>query len=287
MSDESLQRTPLYERHAAAGARLVDFAGWEMPVQYSGVIEEHRTVRTAAGLFDVSHMGEFRVHGPDAESFLDRLTPNNVGRLKPGRAHYSGLLTERGTYIDDLLVYRLGEDDFLLVVNAANIAGDLAWVTGRAEGRVSVEDVSDEYALLALQGPLAGAILAPLAEVDLDGLRYYGFAQGEVAGASAIVSRTGYTGEDGFELYVAPSHAGDLWDALIEAGAPHGLQPAGLGARDTLRLEAGMAHRKARKGSFWPTAFSTSRTTCLSFQVAMVDTVPRSAPRAVRPARWT
>jgi aminomethyltransferase len=214
-----------------------------MPVQYAGVIDEHRAVRTAAGLFDVSHMGEVRVAGPGALAFLQRLTPNDVSKLGPGRAHYSGLLTERGTYLDDILVYRFGDDDFLVVVNASNRERDFAWIAGHAAGAAAVEvaDVSDDWALLALQGPRAAAVLAPLTDVDLGALRYYGFARGHAAGAPAIVSRTGYTGEDGFELFVAPAAARRVWDALLAAGASHGLAPAGLGARDTLRLEAAMA----------------------------------------------
>jgi aminomethyltransferase len=252
MSDRPVQRTPLFEAHREAGAKIVPFAGWEMPVQYSGVIEEHRAVRGAAGLFDVSHMGEVRVAGTGAEAFLQHLTPNDVSRLADGRAHYSGLLTERGTYLDDLLIYRLAGGEYLVVVNAANRGRDVAWIEERARrwsaagspgagADLEVADVSDDYALLALQGPRAVEILGPLTDVDLAAVRYYGFARGAVAGAPAIVSRTGYTGEDGFELYVAPGEAHPLWDRLLAAGAPHGLVPAGLGARDTLRLEAGMA----------------------------------------------
>lgn len=237
----SLKRTPLYGEHVAAGARIVEFAGWEMPVQYAGVMEEHRAVRTAAGLFDVSHMGEVRVRGAGAEGFLQRLTPNDVSKLAPGRAHYSGLLTERGTYVDDVLVYRLGKEEFLVVVNAGNAPRDVAWIAERAEGEAEVVDECDRWALLALQGPKALAILAPLASRDPAALRYYGFAEGEVAGIPALLSRTGYTGEDGFELYVAPENAAALWRRLVAEGAPHGLVPAGLGARDTLRLEAAMA----------------------------------------------
>lgn len=220
---------------------MVEFAGWEMPVQYAGVVEEHRAVRSRAGLFDVSHMGEIRVFGPEAEVLLQRLTPNDVSRLVPGRAHYSGLLTEEGTYVDDLLVYRLGEEEFLLVVNAANAEADLAWMEEHREGRAEVEDRSDDYALLALQGPEAEAILQPLTPLALEEIRYYRFATGDVGGTRALVSRTGYTGEDGFELYVSPEDAPGLWDALLDEGASRGLVPAGLGARDTLRLEAGMA----------------------------------------------
>ncbi len=246
---EALRRTPLHAQHRAAGAKLVPFAGYEMPVQYSGVIEEHRAVRNAAGLFDVSHMGEFRVQGPGAEAFLQQLTPNDVSKLATGRAHYSGLLTEEGTYIDDLLCYRLGDEEFMLVVNAANVEADYAWVEERAAAwngaagndPVEVENVSDEYALLALQGPRAVEILSELTGEDLSAIRYYGFARGEVAGRPAILSRTGYTGEDGFELYVAPADAAAIWERLLAAGEDRGLVPAGLGARDTLRLEAAMA----------------------------------------------
>lgn len=237
-----LRRTPLYECHREAGARMVPFAGWEMPVQYAGVIDEHRAVRTAAGLFDVSHMGEVRVRGAGAEALLQRLTPNDVAKLAPGRAHYSGLLTEQGTYVDDLLVYRLGADDFLAVVNASNAARDFEWIASRAaEADAEVTDASDDYALLALQGPRALEILAPLARPDIAVLRYYGFAQGEVDGVPALLSRTGYTGEDGFEIYLSPEGAPRVWRRLMEVGAPLGLKPAGLGARDTLRLEAAMA----------------------------------------------
>jgi len=253
----ALRRTPLYECHRELGARMVGFAGWEMPVQYTGVIEEHRAVRGAAGLFDVSHMGEVRVRGAGAERFLQRLTPNDVAQLVPGRAHYSGLLTDRGTYVDDLLIYRLAADDFLVVVNASNAAGDLAWIREHApdpEGAhgagvagvaapadLEIADQGDRFALLALQGPRALAILEPLASPGVAGLRYYGFLRGEVAGVPAILSRTGYTGEDGFELYLEPEGAAEVWRRLLAAGAPHGLVPAGLGARDTLRLEAAMA----------------------------------------------
>ena len=237
----TLKRTPLYSCHAELGARLVDFAGWEMPVQYEGVIEEHRAVRTAAGMFDVSHMGEVRVKGAGAEAFLQRLTPNDVSKLVPGRAHYSGLLTDRGTYIDDLLIYRLAADDFLVVVNASNADRDFAWMAERAaginQGDVEVTNESDRYALIALQGPKAIEILTPMATAGIAAVKYYGFLQGEVAGKPAILSRTGYTGEDGVELYLAPEDAPEIWRRLLEAG----VKPAGLGARDTLRLEAAMA----------------------------------------------
>jgi len=242
MGSENLARTPLYDCHVELGARLVEFAGWEMPVQYAGVIDEHRAVRTAAGIFDVSHMGEVRVRGAGAEPFLQRLTPNDVSKLAPGRAHYSGLLTERGTYIDDLLIYRLAADDFLVVVNASNAPRDFEWIASRARDLKSdgmeaeVVDESDRWALIALQGPKAKEILEPLSPGASE-LRYYGFRQGQVDGRPALISRTGYTGEDGFELYVDPEDAPALWRRLLDAGA----SPAGLGARDTLRLEAAMA----------------------------------------------
>jgi len=236
-----LRRTPLFDCHVDAGAKLVDFAGWEMPVQYEGVIDEHRMVRNAAGLFDVSHMGEILVRGAEAESYLQSLTPNDVSKLSTGRAHYSGLLTEQATYIDDLLVYRLDDDQFLLVINAANTEKDFEWLQSQSREGVEVMDVSDQYALLALQGPKATEILSSLTEYDLDSLKYYRFAIDTVAGMEALISRTGYTGEDGFELYVAPEFAAKIWVELLSSGKDAALQPAGLGARDTLRLEAAMA----------------------------------------------
>jgi aminomethyltransferase len=239
------RRTPLHAQHLAVGARMVPFAGWEMPVQYAGVVDEHRAVRTAAGLFDVSHMGEVRVSGPGAEAFLQHLTPNDVARLPVGRAHYTALLTPEGTYVDDLLCYHLGDADYLLVTNAANAAADLAWIEEHAAAwagdAVTVRDVADDYALLALQGPRALEILDPIVRADLSALRYYGFTQAPCGQIPALISRTGYTGEDGFELYVAPEHAAGLWDMLLDEGSEEGLVPAGLGARDTLRLEAAMA----------------------------------------------
>ena len=257
----SLRRTPLHDRHVLAGAKLVDFAGWEMPVQYAGVMDEHRAVRAAAGLFDVSHMGEIRVAGPGAVAFVQSITPNDVAKLAVGRIHYSAILTPEGTYIDDLLVYRIAADELMLVVNASNADGDFAWIRAQLDGRegdgVELEDVSHRYALLALQGPEAVEILRPLTDVDLDAIKYYGFAVGQVLERYAIVSRTGYTGEDGFELYVAPEAADPLWDGLLAAGAPRGLVPAGLGARDTLRLEAAMAlygHEIDRTTTPWEAA---------------------------------
>jgi aminomethyltransferase len=237
-----LKRTPLYEEHLALGARLVEFGGWEMPVQYSSILEEHQAVRTRAGLFDVSHMGEFKVEGADALAFLQYLVPNDVSRLAIHQALYTQLCLPTGGTIDDILVYRLAEQQYMLVVNAANIDKDFAWVQGQAEhfSNVTVTNQSDTTALLALQGPLAQTILQPLTAIDLASIRYYRCTAGRVDGINCIVSRTGYTGEDGFELYCAPVDVVKLWNDLLAAGKPHGLLPAGLGARDTLRLEAGM-----------------------------------------------
>jgi aminomethyltransferase len=238
--DPALARTPLYAAHLAAGARMVPFAGWEMPVQYrGGIIEEHRAVRTHAGVFDVSHMGEVELLGPGALALVQRLVTNDVERLAPAQALYSPMCTPEGGIIDDLLVYRMG-DRLMLVVNAANTAEDLAWIRAHAGADVRVVDRTMETALLALQGPRAQDILARLTPVALGALRYYWFREGiEVAGRKALVSRTGYTGEDGFEIFCDARDAVHLWDALLEAGRPSGLRPAGLGARDTLRLEAG------------------------------------------------
>jgi aminomethyltransferase len=235
-----LKRTPLYEEHRSLGARLVEFGGWEMPVQYSGILQEHQAVRTKAGLFDVSHMGEFKVEGKDAEAFLQYLVPNNVARLAVHQALYTQLCNPEGNTLDDLLIYRLSEEHFMLVVNAANIQKDLAWIQGHATkfASVTITDQSDTTSLLALQGPLAQTILQPLTSTDLSALKYYHFLPGQVAGYTCLISRTGYTGEDGFELYCSSADVVALWRKLLEAGQPHGLLPAGLGARDTLRLEA-------------------------------------------------
>ncbi len=235
------RRTPLYDAHLAAGARMVDFAGWEMPVQYAGVLEEHRAVRERAGLFDVSHMGEISVRGPAALGLLQRTTCNDVARLPAGRAHYSALTTPRGTFVDDVLVYRLDEDDFLVVVNASNVAKDFAWIEEHARGTgAQVRDESDDWCQLALQGPRALEIAQALADADLAAMRYYGFARMRFDGVESLVSRTGYTGEDGFEVYAPAAQGPRLWSAIVRAGQPHGLAPVGLGARDTLRLEAKM-----------------------------------------------
>ena len=238
---DSLQTTPLNARHRALGARMAPFAGWDMPVQYRGIAEEHEAVRTAAGLFDVSHMGEVEIAGEDALAAVQRLTSNDAGRLQPGRAQYSALTTPEGTVVDDLLVYQLAAEHYLLVINAANIAKDVAWIRKRiGAGDAVAVNSSSRYALIALQGPRAAAVLQRLTAVEVGGIEHYAFATGEVAGVRATISRTGYTGEDGFELFVAPQQADAVWSALLDAGGEDGLRPAGLGARDTLRLEAGM-----------------------------------------------
>jgi aminomethyltransferase len=239
---DGLKLTPLNDEHVALGGKMVPFAGYSMPVQYpSGITAEHRAVREAAGLFDVSHMGEFIVRGPDALALVQKISVNDASVIEVGQAQYSAMCLETGCVIDDLIIYRLA-DHYMLVVNAANLAKDWAWVSKHAaEFDVEVEDVSDATALLALQGPGAREILRPLASIDVDDVKYYRFLEGEVAGAPAIISGTGYTGEDGFELYIGAEHAGAVWGALLDAGQDAGLIPAGLGARDSLRLEVGYA----------------------------------------------
>jgi aminomethyltransferase len=238
----TLKHTPLYAEHVALGAKLVPFAGYEMPVQYShGITAEHQAVRAAAGLFDVSHMGEVEIRGEGARDFVQFVTSNDVDRIEVGQAQYSTLLNDEGRLLDDLLVYRL-HDRYMLVVNASNREKDMAQLR-RYAGRfaVQIDDRSDATALLALQGPRAEAILAPFSDLSLIDLGYYRFRAGRIDGRPALISRTGYTGEDGFELYVLAEDAVHLWRRLLEAGAEHGLVPAGLGARDSLRLEMGYA----------------------------------------------
>jgi aminomethyltransferase len=234
------RRTPLYETHVRAGARLVEFAGWEMPVQYAGILAEHEAVRTRVGLFDVSHMGEVVFRGPRALEALNRVFTNDLSKIADGQAQYGCLCRESGGIVDDVVVYRRSAEDLLVCVNAGNRAKDFEWLAGHAGG-ADVKNESDDWAQLALQGPLAAQLLQRLAKVDLSQLRSYRFTSGEVAGVACLVARTGYTGEDGFELFCPAADGPRLWSALVEAGGPERIVPCGLGARDSLRLE--MAYR--------------------------------------------
>jgi aminomethyltransferase len=221
---------------------MVPFGGWEMPLEYSGITDEHLAVRTRAGLFDVSHMGEIEVAGKDAVAAMQRIVCSDPGQLRVGQAHYTGLLTPAGTFLDDLIVYRMAPAHFMLVVNASNTAKDFAWISEqvRATGEAAAIDSSSRYALMALHGPASAGVLQALTGVELSDIPPFGFAHGEVANARATIARTGYTGEDGFEIFVPPNTADRVWQAILEAGRPADVIPAGLGARDTLRLEAGM-----------------------------------------------
>jgi aminomethyltransferase len=243
-TDTPLRKTPLHARHIQHGARMVPFGGWDMPVEYSGISDEHLAVRTRAGLFDVSHMGEVEIAGADALAAVQRITSNDASKLAIGQIQYSALMTPQGTFVDDLLVYRWSDSHFLLVINAGNIAKDFAWISEQVNnggfGDAVAVNSSSRYALLAVQGPEAMGIVQSLTSVELAPLKYYWFAHGEFAGIRGTVSRTGYTGEDGFEIFVPPAAAEKLWNAILEAGKDVGLVPAGLGARDTLRLEAAM-----------------------------------------------
>jgi len=236
------KKTPLYELHLALGGRMVPFAGYLLPVQYeTGLITEHKAVREACGLFDVSHMGELRIHGRDALSNLNILLTNDFTDLETGRVRYSPMCNASGGIVDDLIVYKFAQDDYLLVVNAANREKDAAWIRSHLQGEAEMEDLSDNYAQLALQGPRAREVLARVADPEDFPTKYYSFVKDvPVAGVPCLLSRTGYTGEFGYELYCAPEQAAGLAEALLEAGRDLGLIPCGLGARDTLRLEAGM-----------------------------------------------
>jgi aminomethyltransferase len=234
---QGLRRTPLYAAHRRAGAKLVEFAGWEMPVQYSGVIDEHVAVRTRAGLFDVSHMGEIEVQGPGALDLCQEITANDVGHMKLRQAQYNLLMNENGGIVDDVIFYRIGPSYFLICVNAANSDKDFAWIKKHAGSQVEIRNASSHYAQLAVQGPLAQTILQPLTSLSLGEIKPFFFASGDVSSIRCLIARTGYTGEDGFELYCDSADGEPLWNALLENGRPLGLEPAGLGARDTLRLE--------------------------------------------------
>lgn len=243
---ETLKQTPLNAAHRRLGARMVDFGGWDMPVQYpAGTVEEHLRTRRASGLFDVSHMGEIEVRGPEAIPFVNRLCSNDVAKLVDGQAHYSALTTPEGTVVDDLLVYRFAEDHLLLVVNASTTEKDWDWINAhRGNETVELSNRSADFCQIAVQGPDALRILQTLTETPLAEIKYYHFREGAVDGVPAIISRTGYTGEDGFEVYAAPDKAEQLWERILEAGAhgtPEGILPCGLAARNTLRLESAMA----------------------------------------------
>ncbi|MEJ7615689.1 MAG: glycine cleavage system aminomethyltransferase GcvT [Pyrinomonadaceae bacterium] len=245
-TESPLKRTPLNAAHRRLGGRMVEFGGWDMPVQYPmGTVEEHLRTRLHAGLFDVSHMGEIEVKGPDAIAFVNRLVSNDAAKLVDRQAQYSALTTPQGTVVDDLLVYRLAFDHLLLVVNASTAEKDWEWITAHHAGEsVTLRNVSADYCQIALQGPSALATLQKLTDVPLHPIKYYYFDCGEVCGAPAIISRTGYTGEDGFEVYAAPEKAELIWDRILDAGSygtPDGVTPCGLAARNTLRLEASMS----------------------------------------------
>ncbi len=234
-------KTPLYEKHIQLKGKIIDFGGWDLPVEYTGIIPEHEAVRTKAGLFDVSHMGEISVKGQDSEKFLQMVLTNDISVLKNNQIAYTTMCYPNGGVIDDFLVYKYSDDDYLLVVNASNTSKDFEWLKENLFGDTQIVNVSDEYSLLALQGPLAQSILQNITEKDLNEIEYYYFSDNVNIGTiKTMVSRTGYTGEDGFEIYFAPENAEKMWDLLLETGKDEGLIPAGLGARDTLRFEAGL-----------------------------------------------
>ncbi|HYM60831.1 MAG TPA: glycine cleavage system aminomethyltransferase GcvT [Thermoanaerobaculia bacterium] len=240
--DQPLKKTPLNALERELRGKMVDFGGWDLPVQFSGILEEHQAVRERVGLFDVSHMGEITVKGPQALDLLQQATCNDVAQLVDGRIHYTGLLYPTAGFVDDILIYRNAADDYFVVVNASNTDKDFEWLAGCAKGMdVEVSNVSSDYAQIAIQGPRAENVLRTLTNVDLASMKYYRFAKGAVDGVTAIVSRTGYTGEDGFEVYVASDEGPRIFRKLLAAGENAGIMPCGLGARDTLRLEAKMA----------------------------------------------
>jgi aminomethyltransferase len=242
LTDESLKKTALNAVHRQAGGRMVPFGGWDMPVQYEGAMAEHLAVRNAVGIFDVSHMGEAEIRGPQALQAVQHLSSNDASKLAVGQAHYSGLLTPQGTFVDDLLVHKFSDEHFFLCINCSNTDKDVAWmVENTRQFDVAVTNTSANYTQLAIQGPLALAALQPLTNTDLSAIKYYWFTHGTVDGVPATIARTGYTGEDGFEIYFDPSESERIWKKLMESGAPHGIKPCGLAARNTLRLEAKMA----------------------------------------------
>jgi aminomethyltransferase len=237
----ALKTTPLNSLHRALGAKMVDFGGWDMPVQYTGIIDEHHAVRRAVGLFDVSHMGEIEIHGLEAAQLTDFVTTNAVHNMKTGQARYSGLLYPHGGFVDDILVHKVADDHYFLCVNASNQEKDFEHIRSLNRFDACVDFSSPRYAQLAIQGPKARDTVQKLTPVSLAAIRYYWFTDGEVSGVPARIAHTGYTGEDGFEIYAASSHAARIWNEVLQAGAEFGIKPCGLGARNTLRLEAGMA----------------------------------------------
>lgn len=231
------KKTPFYDRHVALGAKMTDFAGYLMPVFYTGIRQEHLCIRNAVGVFDVSHMGEFRVRGKNAEAFLQKITINDVSTIGNGQAQYSAMCYPDGGIVDDLIIYRFSPENYMLVVNASNTEKDFEWAGRHCSGDVLLENIGESVALLAVQGPRCLDVLQPLTSLLLKDIGFYHFTEGKLAGKNMIVSRTGYTGEPGFELYHDPADSGELWDLLFDEGKKFGIMPAGLGARDTLRLE--------------------------------------------------
>ncbi|MBM3767517.1 MAG: glycine cleavage system aminomethyltransferase GcvT [Acidobacteria bacterium] len=240
-SASALQKTSLNETHRAAGGKMIDFGGWDMPVQYTGIIDEHATVRNAVGLFDVSHMGEIEVRGPQALDLVNWVSTNNAAKLQIGQAHYSGLLYEHGGFVDDILVHKVADDHYFLCVNASNQDKDFAHIVGQNRFDCAVDNAGPRLSQIAVQGPKALATLQKLTQTELAPIKYYWFQDGEVTGTPARIARTGYTGEDGFEIYISNDEAPRIWRELMQAGEEFGIKPAGLGARNTLRLEAAMA----------------------------------------------
>jgi len=238
-SSSEFKRTPLHGVHVASGAKMVPFAGWQMPIEYTGLVSEHMAVRTSAGIFDVSHMGEIEVTGPDAVALVQKITTNNAAKLAIQQAQYSALVYPQGTFVDDLLVYRFSNDHFFLCVNASNVDKDYEYILSHVSGNVKVRNTSEEYAQIAVQGPNAISILQKMTATDLHSIRYYWFRDIDLEGEPVIAARTGYTGEDGFEIFCSPAVASSLWNRIREVGGDQ-IIPAGLGARDTLRLEAKM-----------------------------------------------
>ena len=238
---QTLQVTPLNAVHRQSGARMVDFGGWDMPVQYKGILDEHKAVRTSVGIFDVSHMGEIVIRGPQALELVNFISSNDATKLKIGQIHYSGLLYEHGGFVDDILVHKVSDDEYFICVNASNQDKDFDHIVSHNTFQATVENAGARYAQIAIQGPKALAVCQKLTTTELAPIRYYWFQDGTFAGVPARIARTGYTGEDGFEVYVAPDTAVTVWEAILAAGAEFGIIPCGLGARNTLRLEASMA----------------------------------------------